>query len=138
ALALEARAGAGPDLHVVLIPEGIARSAGTTLKDALAKARQEFAAEQARAQGALVAGGDPKLQASANKVVESMVGWMFDAVADTAEARIDLSLDADKGLSTALDVVPRPGTGLARTIAPRHAYQVSPALAAGAPGALWA
>src|SRR5205814_4481453 len=49
-----------------------------------------------------------------------------------------LSLDASKGLSTSFDVVPLPGTGLARAIAIRHPYQVHPGLAGGAPGALWA
>jgi hypothetical protein len=136
-VAFEARKTGGHDVRAVLYPEGIARANGTTLKDAIAKGRQELAAQQAKSQAALP-GADPKLQASANKMSEAMVGWMFDAVADTAEARIGLSIDPTKGLSTAFDVVPRPSTGLARGIASRRAYEVHPALAAGAPGTLWA
>jgi hypothetical protein len=136
ALAFETRKAGGEDVRVALFPDGLARANGTTVKDALAKARQEFALQQAKSQTALP-GADPKLQASANKLAESMVGWMFDSVADTTEARIGFSLDADKGMSTNFEVVPRPSSGLARTIAPRHAYDLQPALAGGAPGALW-
>jgi hypothetical protein len=136
ALAFEARKAGGQDLRLVLFPEGIARANGTTLKDAIAKARQELAAQQAKGQ-AVLPGADPKLQASANKLAESMVGCVFDAVADTAEARIDLGLDPNKGLTSGLEVVPRPSTGLSRAIATRHAYELHPELAAGAPGALW-
>jgi hypothetical protein len=135
AAAFDARKAGGQDLGVVLYPEGVARANGTTLKDAIAKGRQELASQQAK-QPALP-GADPKMQASASKLAESMAGWMFDAVADTALARIGLSIDPTKGLATVFDLVPRPSTGLARTIAPRHAYEVHPALAAGAPGALW-
>ena len=134
-LAMEARKSAASDVRVALIPEAIARANGTTLKDALAKARQELAAQQAKAQ--TLPGADPKMQANAAKLAESMVGWMFDAVADTGEAHIALSLDAGKGLSTDFEVVPKPGTGLARTVAARHPYEIHPALAGGAPGALW-
>jgi hypothetical protein len=135
-VAFESRKSGDQDLRVALYPEGIARANGTTLKDALAKARQEMAAQQARSQAALP-GADPKLQASANKMAEGMVNWVFDAVADTALAHIGLSIDPTKGLSTTFDVVPRPSTGLARAIASRHAYELHPAVATGAPGMLW-
>jgi hypothetical protein len=136
-LALEARKVAGMDLRLTLMPEGIARSSGTTLKEALAKARTEFAAEQARAQAAL-AGKNPKMQATAGKMAESIVGYAFDAAGDTNEVRVALSIDVAKGLSTSFELVPRPGSPFAKTVGSRKAYAVDPALLAGGPpAALW-
>jgi hypothetical protein len=135
-LALEARKAGAQDLRVSLLPEGMARASGTTLKEALAKARQELAAEQLKAQSA--GGQNAQLQAHAGKLAEGMMAWVFDAIADTTEGRIALALDQTKGLTTTFEVVPRPGSPLAKTVANRHAYNVDPALVGGAPGALWA
>lgn len=139
--ALEARRELPQDLRITLLPEGIARASGTTLKEFTDKAKAGVAKQQADAQAALAGGGgkDPKLQANAGKIAESVVGWMLDAVADTSEARIGLSVDPAKGLTSTLEAVPRPGSPFARMIAPRKPYAVDPILLAGEPaGALWA
>jgi hypothetical protein len=137
ALALEARRPVSDDVRVTVVPEGIARAAGTTLKDAMNKARQQMAVVQQQTQGSLGA-GSPQLQAGAMKLVDAMMGWVFDAVSDTTEARLNLAIDATKGLSTTVEVVPRAGSSLARTIADRHPYALDPALLAGtAPAAVW-
>ena len=61
---------------------------------------------------------DPKFRAMSAKLSEAITGWVFDAIADTTEARVALSLDATKGLSTAFGdvvlVVARQGEQLGR------------------------
>jgi hypothetical protein len=138
ALALEARRPVSEDLRVTVVPEGIARASGTTLKAALDKARQQMATLQQQTQGSEPV-GNAQLQATAMKLVDAMTSWVLDAVADTSEARLALSIDPTKGLFTSFEVVPRAGSGLAKTIADRHPYAVDPALLAGdPPGALFA
>jgi hypothetical protein len=135
ALALEARKSAGQDLKISLIPEGMARASGTTLQASLDKVRQDFATVQSMTQAS---GGDPKLQASAAKMVGSMFGWILDAIRDTSEARIGVGLDATKGTNTTFELLPRAGTPLAKTVATKRPYAIDPALVAGAaPVALW-
>lgn len=135
-LALAARKATAQDVRITLVPEGIARSSGTTLKQALEKMRAEISAEQLKATSAM--SGKPPMQDGAAKTGQAMLGWFVDAIGDTAEGRIGLALDPAKGLATSFEVVPRPGSPLAKTVATRHAYAVDPALTGGAPGSVWA
>jgi hypothetical protein len=137
ALALEARQARSEDLRVAVLPDGLARAAGTTVPAALAKLRQDVAAQRAAAVAGL--SGGPGLAEAGGQLAESMVGFMLDAVADIQEVRTALSLRSESGLGSVLEVVPRKGSRLGRAIAPRHPYAVDPALLTGdPPGALWA
>jgi hypothetical protein len=146
-LALQARKATDQDLRVTVLPEGIARASGTTLKEALAKMRANMITAQQQAASAAPPrskGKGTDLEPSwtspgtSLQMAQSILGWFLDAIADTAEGRIGLGLDPTKGLSTTFQVVPRPGSALAKTVANRRAYAVDPAIASGAPGSVWA
>lgn len=140
ALAVAARRDAPEDVRATIVPEGVARAQGTTLAQALQSARAALAAQRNQPPPALFGGrADPKMAAATAALGERAVGAMLDAVADTTEARFRLSLGAEKGLTHVLEIVPRPGSELAKFVSPRHPYRVDPGLLAGpAPGGLWA
>ena len=129
ALALEARKKGGTDLWISLLPEAVARASGTTLKAAMAKARNELAAGPPKAGR----GKDAELQASANKSTLAVFDWMLEAVEQTREVHVALGLDADQGMSTALEFLPVAGSALAKTLSVRHPYALEPGIAAGSP-----
>ncbi len=122
ALALAARRTSAHDVRVALLPEGIARAAGTTVKDWFAKARAEMAAQQ-----------PPGMDKRTTQLAQTMLGYFMEAIESTTEARYTIALGADKGLTQGFEVVPRAGSPLAKLIAPRKAYVADPALLAGEP-----
>lgn len=133
-LALEARRSVSQDVLVTVLPDGIARSSGTTVKESLGQARNVI---RLSAAPGVPPGKETKQQVMLADMSQAMTGWMFDAVAGTDAARIGFSVDASKGLSTAVELVPRPGSAFAKTAAVRHAYAIDPSLLAGSPAMLW-
>jgi hypothetical protein len=140
ALALASRSAGPADVSVDLHPEAMARAAGTDLRTAMQKMKSDVVDMQARTRAQLTASkGKRAAPPATDKLVQESVGFVADLVGDTAEARLDIGVDPEKGLTTATVAQPRPGSGLARAVARRAPYQIDPALLSGDPPVgLWA
>lgn len=130
ALAMEALHSANEDLKISAFPAAIAASQGTDLKTWQAKVVKGF--EEAMTADMAHAPGTDKLGMAA--IGKGMFALLVDRVSEMDEAGLSVTMDATRGASIAVSVVPKKGTTLASFTSAGGAYKLdSTVLSAGEP-----
>jgi hypothetical protein len=130
ALAMESLRSSNDDLKFSVFPAAIAASQGTDLKTWQAKTIKELQ-DSMKEMSKLTPGADKMGMA---EMTGSLFALMVDRVSDLDEAGLSVALDANRGASVVVSVVPKKGTLLASFTSQGGAYKLDPAvLGAGDP-----
>ncbi len=122
-LAMDARKTAADDVQITIWPEGIARTQGTDLATAVAKAKTDFRSAFKKDGPAT-----PAVMALGYRTIDALL----DGFTQLSDVRFGVSLDKTRGLSLKTVGAAKPGTDLAKLFGPGKPYRLEPQLLSGA------
>jgi len=131
---------ASDDVVATLYPDAIAGAQGTTVKAALDGVREQMAAQRAAMAELAAANTHGKAPApaagDAGDLGQAVIDVFLARVADTASGDVVARLDAEKGLSLGVRLRARPGSAMAKAMAPAP-YALDASVLAGDEAAVW-